>query len=145
MNRAFLEGRGADDRGRTLAEIRAFTDLEIEGRHDFIQRIFPLAEPSRAQPGAPVLTGEGVLAIRGSEAARSELIASARWFVGFLQRQDHWIATHDHNHLRISRVIKSLRLLVGDAEADAFRREVLALAEGREGVLANAIRHWSGC
>lgn len=31
----------------------------------------------------------------------------------------------DHNHLRITRIIKSLRLLAGDAEANALKTKIL--------------------
>ena len=51
----FLRGTGCDGRGRRLADVLAFDDARIEGVHDFIQWLFPLAEASRAVPGAPVL------------------------------------------------------------------------------------------
>jgi hypothetical protein len=35
-----------------------------------------------------------------------------------------WIAKYDHNQLRITRAIRSLRLLVGDIEADNFRQSI---------------------
>jgi len=36
-------------------------------------------------------------------------------------RQNHWVREFDHNHLRITRVIKSLRLLVSDEEAQKMK------------------------
>ena len=36
--------------------------------------------------------------------------------------------SYDHNHLRITRAIKSLRLLTSDQAADEFRDKVIALA-----------------
>jgi hypothetical protein len=56
------------------------------------------------------------------------LAESARWFLGFLERNNHWVTKYNHNHLRITRVIKSLRLLASDEAADEFRDKVLALA-----------------
>jgi hypothetical protein len=38
-----------------------------------------------------------------------------------------WRASHDHNHLRITRIVRSLRLLAGDAEADGFRAKIIDL------------------
>lgn len=67
-------------------------------------------------------------AIRQSRLAQANLAKSARWFVGFLERNDHWFTKYNHNHLRITRVIKSLRLLASDKAADEFRDKVLALA-----------------
>ena len=46
----------------------------------------------------------------------------------FLERNDHWITSYDHNHLRITRAIKSLRLLTSDLVADGFRDKVTELA-----------------
>jgi hypothetical protein len=48
--------------------------------------------------------------------------------VGFLERNNHWIMNYNHTHLRITRVIKSLRLLASDEAADEFGDKVLALA-----------------
>jgi hypothetical protein len=31
----------------------------------------------------------------------------------FYPGNDHWLVAYDHNHLRITRIIQSLRLLVG--------------------------------
>ena len=65
-----------------------------------------------------------VFGIRQSELAQQNLVKSASWFLGFLERNDHWITKHDHNHLRITRVIKSLRLLANDKAADELRDKV---------------------
>ena len=51
-----------------------------------------------------------------------------RWFLGFLERNDHWITNYDHNHLRITRAIKSLRLLTSDLVAERSRDKVIELA-----------------
>ena len=42
----FLKGLEPDDKERLIHQIWDFSDTEIEGTHDFIQRIFPLNEPS---------------------------------------------------------------------------------------------------
>ena len=124
----FLEGKTPDHRGRMLAVIMQQTDHQAETTHDYIQWLFPLDEPSRSVMGAPVLNELDIEDIRQSELVQLNLIKSARWFLGFLERNDHWITKYDHNHLRITRVIKSLRLLASDKAADEFRDKVLALA-----------------
>ena len=140
----FLEGHGADAAGRTLADVRAMGDDAIEGRHDFIQWLFPLAEPSRAVPGSPVLGAGEIAAIRASDAAREALAANARWYARFLGDNGHWLAPRDHNHLRISRAIRSLRLLHSDALADEFRSVVMDMVDeaGMCAEMAGSIRHW---
>jgi len=75
-----------------------------------------------------VLTELDIDEIRQSSLAQANLDKSARWFLGFLERNNHWLTKYYHNHLRITRVIKSLRLLASDEAADEFRDKVLALA-----------------
>ena len=125
---SFLEGKLPDHRGRTHAMLLQQTDHEAETNHDYIQWLFPLDEPSRSVNGAPVLAELEIDEIRQSSLAQANLAKSARWFLGFLERNNHWITKYNHNHLRITRVIKSLRLLASDEAADEFRDKVLALA-----------------
>ena len=125
---SFLEGKAPDHRGRILAMLLQQTDHQAETTHDYIQWLFPLNEPSRSVNGVPVLTELDIDEIRQSSLAQANLAESARWFLGFLERNDHWIIKYNHNHLRITRVIKSLRLLASDKAADEFRDKVLAVA-----------------
>ena len=127
----FLNGTGPDHQGRYLRDIWDFDDKAIEQTHDFIQWMFPLTEKSMSVPGVPTLSAEDVEAIRASEVARSNLEKSAQWYLGFLKRNDHWIRSYDHNHLRITRAIKSLRLLVDNSSANNLREQVFACAANR--------------
>ena len=120
----FLEGKTPDHRGRILAMLLQQTDHQAEATHDYIQWLFPLDEPSRSVNGAPVLTELDIDEIRQSSLAQSNLAESARWFLGFLERNNHWVTKYNHNHLRITRVIKSLRLLASDEAADEFKNIV---------------------
>ena len=124
----FLEGKTPDHRGRILAIMLQQTDHQAETTHDYIQWLFPLDEPSRSVMGVPVLNELDIEDIRHSELAQQNLVKSASWFLGFLERNDHWVTNYDHNHLRITRAIKSLRLLTSDLVADAFRSKVIELA-----------------
>ena len=125
----FLENEAPDYRGRKLSQIWQFTDEEMETCHDYIQWVFPLDQESGAVPNAPVLTTDDITDIHSSAIAISNLKQSADWFYQFLCRNDQWLAPANHNHLRITRLIKSLRLLVGDAFADEMRMKILRLAE----------------
>ena len=124
----FIEGKTPDHRGRILAIVLQQTDHQAETTHDYIQWLFPLDEPSRSVMSAPVINELDIEDIRHSELAQQNLVKSASWFLGFLERNDHWITRYDHNHLRITRAIKSLRLLTSDQAADEFRDKVIALA-----------------
>lgn len=140
---AFLQGVGADARGRTLFDVLGFSDDSLERTHDYIQWLFPLTEPSQAVPDSPVLTDADVEAIRNSSMALVALSAGADRMMAFYNRANHWMGPADHNHLRITRIIRSLRLLRGEAEADAFRDFILdRVKERRAPVSARAKGYW---
>lgn len=98
--------------------------MQIESKHTFIQWVFPNAEPSSAVPGSPFLNDEQVLKIRKSRLAKQNLSKSADWYFDFLRRNSHWRRPYDHNHLRITRTLKSLRVLSGDDEADFYKEQL---------------------
>jgi hypothetical protein len=139
----FLTADGRDHAGRGVEDVLAFDDRELEARHDFIQWLFPLPEPSRAVAGAPVLTPADVVLLRRSPEAQARLTQAAARMLAFYRANDDWRVRFDHNHLRISRIIKSLRLLTGDQAADTFRAEILHLAQGAP-IDPQARRHWAG-
>ena len=126
---AFLSGEGTDGAGREVFDILSFDDPAIEQVHDFIQWTFPLRERSGAQPNAPTLTDEDIEDIRESMAAQAALAAMTDRMAIFYYRNGHWLTASDHNHLRITRIIKSLRLLRGEELAEAFRTLILARVE----------------
>ena len=125
---AFLAGNGVDAAGRSFHDILALDDDALERSHDFIQWLFPLDEPSRAVPGSPVLDRNAIRALRASRVSRERLGRAAARMLHFYRRTPTWRAPFDHNHLRITRIIRSLRLLCGDRDADAFRDEIVLLA-----------------
>ena len=126
---AFLEGEGTDARGRTLFDVLGSDNATLEQVHDFIQWLFPLPEPSGAAPDAPVLTPDETRAIQDSVMAQCALAAATDRMEAFYRSYPGWLRPHDHNHLRITRIIRSLRLLRGEEEADAFRAAILYMVE----------------
>ena len=89
-----------------------------------MQWLFSLDEPSGSVQGAPSLSDLDIDEIKKSSAAQANLIKASEWFFQFLNRNQRWIVKYDHNQLRITRAIKSLRLLVGNIEADNFRQTI---------------------
>jgi len=126
---AFLEGEGPDARGRTLFDVLGFDDAALEQTHDFIQWLFPLPEPSQAVPDAPVLSADEMQAVHDSILAQCAMAAATDRMEAFYRATHNWLRPHDHNHLRITRIIRSLRLLRGDAEAEAFKAAILSRVE----------------
>ena len=119
----FLIGDQVNNNGWSLIDVWNFSDQKIENAHTFIQWVFPTDEPSRATPESPILDEEEIVKIQNSEQAKQNLSKSADWYFNFLRRNSFWRKAHDHNHLRITRVIKSLRLLCGDDEADYYKEQ----------------------
>ncbi len=141
---AFLEGEGPDAAGRSLFDVLAMSNAAMEQSHDFIQWLFPLREPSRAVPDAPVLTDDQVDAIRDSAMAQIALAAATDRMEAFYRLTHDWLMPNDHNHLRITRIIRSLRLLVGDEPADGFKAAILSRVEAtRAPVSARSRGYWA--
>ena len=140
----FLAGEGRDGSGRRLAEVLAFDDVRIEGVHDFIQWCFPLREASRAVPGAPVLTAAEAEAIRTDPRARDGLAAARDRMRRFYADTDFWLCAHDHNHLRITRILTALRDLLGDGSAEVFHAFVTARnAQAGAPINPDSLRYWA--
>ena len=146
----FYAGTRSDGEGRFLREIQYWPDHKLESTHDYIQWLFPLAETSGFQPDAPILDAKGIQEFRSRSELRRNLRASCvrmLVFYGFeLQEDDslrivpsksfgersrNWLTPSNHNHLRITRILKSLRLLGLEEEAAVFFR-CLAGLYGKE-------------
>ena len=128
---SFYDGTGTDSEGRTLAEILAWSDKRLESCHDYIQWLFPNDRRSAVNPDAPLVTAllqeqfarrailqenllqslRRMLAFYGLKCIANEngvrILPSTEWEV----RKDNWLTSHNHNHLRITRILISLRLL----------------------------------
>jgi len=140
---SFLTGAGTDAAGRTHAEIIAMTNEELEQHHDFIQWVFPFPEPSRAVPHSPVLTPQELTILRASDQAHLRILAAAERMLRFYAATHGWLAGYDHNHLRITRIIRSLRLIVGNEPANSFRTAILARVKEVGAAIPDAtIAYW---
>src|SRR6476661_4163152 len=85
----FYSGTGSDDRGRRLEDIWRFSHEELEDVHDYIQWLFPLAERSAFNPGAPVLDEATIQRFRTDETLRRNVERSLGVmldFYGFARR-----------------------------------------------------------
>ncbi len=132
---AFLEGSGTDSRSRRLEDIWQFDDDEIEYTHDFIQWIFPLREASGSNFSAPTLLASEIEVIRSSDQCQQNLETSASWILSFFKRTEEVVQFANHNHLRVTRIIKSLRLLHSDQLANQFKQEVLTMIQERQALI----------
>jgi len=135
----FYSGRAPDHAGRFLHDIQQWPDDRLEAVHDFIQWLFPLAEPSPVNPLAPVLDPEVIEAFAAQpelrENLRESFLRMLRFYglemqagsrpvirpgANFMQRSGNWLHPGNHNHLRITRILKSLALLGLMGKSRAF-------------------------
>ena len=124
---AYLSGIGRDGKNRSLGEVLDLPNVPLEYIHDYIQWLFPLTTPSGAQPMAPVLNAAEIRAIRADPRAQANLDRAAQRMLTFYRQTRGWLRRSDHNHLRITRIIQSLRILVGDETAREFHDEITAM------------------
>ena len=129
---AFLEGSETDSQGRRLSDVWQFDDDEIDHTHDFIQWMFPLHDVSGSNLTAPTLLESDIEAIQSSMQCRQNLEKSSTWILAFFERTEEIFQYTNHNHLRVTRIIKSLRLLHSDQMADQFKQDVLAIIQERQ-------------
>lgn len=135
----FYGGTEPDHRGRYLHEIQHWADDRLEGIHDYIQWLFPLPEPSGFNISAPILTCDCAQEFRtrpelqqklrlsflrlmnfyGFEVRAGKQITVAR-APTFTAKATVWLSPGNHNHLRITRILRCLSVLGLEAEAKAF-------------------------
>jgi hypothetical protein len=154
---------GADDDGRTLEEIIGWDDTRLEMVHDYIQWLFPLPERSGANLWAPVLDTATIVTIRGSAEMQERLrdaFERMLAFYGFALEGDavvegprfgtasrNWLHAGNHNHLRLTRMLRSLRVLGLEREAAALWTALRALYEretaaGRRTITVETFAFW---
>ena len=139
----FLSGVGPDYKERMLSEIWRYTDFEIDNTHDFIQVVFPTDKLSKSSfHGLYLKSQEEIEAIQKCQIATTNLAVSSSWFVEYLERNGGWQNKYDHNHLRISRIIQCLRLLVSNIEAERFREKVFAPISAESKITNKTLKIW---
>ena len=155
---AFYRGEANDSEGRSLADYWSFSDSRMESRHDFIQWMFPLEEPSQFNPDAPILTRADREAFQDDPALRDNLLKSFDRFLGFLgliREEDRVVPASDfeakrwrlnepnHNWLRITRVLASLRLLGLSNHSRSFHQGLESLiVDGKARITADTRAYW---
>jgi len=165
--------------GRTLDKVLGWDYGDLERVHDYIQWLFPIDEPSRSHPKtAPMLTPRAVAAARADplilknvgrglevflrflglewveERGGARRVSRRRGEDGFEARSKvAWrvnaVRVGNHNWMRVSRVLKCLRLLGMQAELEAVYSRLERLwARGRIPAFASETKTtemWRAC
>ena len=159
----FYEGTGTDQRGRTLEDVWAFDDHQLEAVHDIIQWLFPTDRPSAFNAWAPVLDERSIAELRANPDVPGRLRRSLDrmlLFYGLERSTDgpveihpadsieirgpRWWGRGNHNHLRLTRMIMSLGLLGLGDEARALERALQHVrADRATGISDETARYWA--
>lgn len=135
----FYSGTEPDHRGRYLHEIQEWPDEQLEAVHDYIQWLFPLPERSGFNVAAPILNRESIQEFRtrpdlqdklqnsflrlmtfyGLEVSSGEQL-SVNLAPNFAAKARIWLSPGNHNHLRITRILRCSTVLGLESEAKAL-------------------------
>lgn len=112
----------------TIEEMWAWDDRQLERMHNFIQWWFPLDEPSGNSLGAPILTKHEIEQFHTDKEIQKRLLKSFSIMMNYyglafdeeagkierakdFEKRSGWLFPDNHNYLRITRILKSMKLL----------------------------------
>lgn len=112
----FFEGTIRDSSGRLLSEIRGASNKWLEETHDYIQWMFPNREPSVFNPDAPLLDDETIESFKLRNDLKYEVGLCLERMIYFYNLDEleerprpWWVSKKNHNFLRITRILNTLR------------------------------------
>lgn len=138
----FYRGKGTDQNGRTIDKVWKLSDGDLELDHDYIQWLFPLQEPSKFNPDAPLLDAWTARKFHTDVELLAKVLTSFKLMLKFYGL-DHetvgnsvwvfpskvfqecaraWVTPNNHNFLRLTRIMTSTYLLGLDDHAIALKR-----------------------
>lgn len=152
----FYSNFGPDIEGRHLLDILQWNNEEMEYSHSWVQWLFPLPEPSNFNPDAPLLTEDDIKIFKANPTIQTNLHHSfIRYFrfFGLEYVQGEVLQTEafepilfkfaNHNWFRITRVLRSCRLLGLENEAVAFYKFLKKIHEENGWVSDNSFSYWT--
>lgn len=117
---AFLEGEQENLFGLHIEEFFAFDYKTLETKHNYIQWVFPTPEPSKHGFSPKITLNDAKT--RNNETIRQNMRKAYQIMRSFysIERKSEWLTPGNHNFLRISRILRSLRVFSLDEEAEEF-------------------------
>jgi hypothetical protein len=140
----FYRGEALHPSGVGIETIWGWNDRQLEVVHTYIQWLFPLRERSQAVPNSPTITEAEAREFRRDPELKERVLHSFRLMLGFYgftlhpaadsagdpaggvsitpaadfdAKSRNWLRPANHNHLRITRILKSLCILGLQREA----------------------------
>lgn len=154
----FTLGEATDHRGRLISDVWVMSDEALESTHDYIQWLFPIPEGSSFNDFAPLLTVEAANWFHRNPELQAQQKKSLDRMVGFLglkatdsgfeaalhlnEHEHLWLRQFDHNHRRISRIIRSLHLCHQSELARSFRDAMIQIGQRQGDVSYATLNFW---
>jgi hypothetical protein len=160
----FYRGQRPDSAGRLIVDLWSWDHEALEDVHDYIQWLFPLGSRSGVNPSAPLIGPQTITAFAEDPALRERLLRSFDLMIGFYglsigsdaaghplvamtdafaERRRVWLRPHNHNFLRITRILTCLRTLGLPEHASAFHACLEGLCDaGARDVVGDSLRFW---
>lgn len=129
----FQRPQQPNTQGFSLQDYLTWSALTLENRHDYIQWVFPLFEPSACNPYAPVLsrqTQEQLLALSHFQTLHRRCAEhQIQFWQLYAPTIPAWWDSRNHNCLRVTRALRSLRILGNEELAIQTYHQLLTLAQ----------------
>jgi hypothetical protein len=160
---SFYEGKARDMYGRTIDTLWSYNDDLLEDVHNFIQLLFPLETPSQFV-AAPVLDAPTIRAFHDRPDLQDRLLRSLDLmlrFYGFRReagprdgeqvvlapdfaaKSANWLTPYNHNFLRLTRILISLKTLGLGPWSRALFERLRSVYEGNRDVIGlETFRYW---
>lgn len=149
----FFRGQSPDSEGRYFSEILNWPNFNLEHFHDYIQWVFPLKERSMFNPHAPLLDEATIQAFNRDPLLQARLVDIFKRILAFYgfdykeeggrvvispaanwpERKKEWLNPYNHNFLRLTRIMLSLRWLGLPDQAQAFYNALSQIYHSPEG------------
>jgi len=126
----------------TFDNIIQFDDAQMEACHDYIQWLFPIPEQSMWNPNSPVLSPERAELFRVNDFDRLQVQRAFERWMAFMSGTAHWVRLSDHNHLRITRVIRFLILTGFPKEAHQVYDKAVEMMNARSCLMPRTHQFW---
>ena len=132
--------------GYTFGAVVEWEDDQLEYVHNWVQWCFPLPEASVYQPDSPTLSKRDIEIIKSNPVIQGRVEDMTWRVIDFFDRKPHlWMVPYSHNHLRITRIIKSLNLIASPKFAARFYHFIMwryASSSNMKTINPESLRIW---
>jgi len=142
----FYEGTISDTECRFLDDILKFSNLHLESVHNYIQFLFPNRDESAVNLSAPLLTDAIVAEFKARPELRAAVKRSLDTMIKFYDmdaKNPWWCTKNNHNYLRCTRILNTLREFGMTDELNNFHSQLMDIYENNTEVIGSiTLSYW---